>query len=176
MAKIVADSSALILLAKCDLIETLCDIYEVISPSSVIAEVASKEMIKNYPDATLIADLVSKGVIKIQDPVKIEFRPPLALHQGEKNAILLERETNNSLFATDDRKAIKAAKFLNIPFIITPKIVIELFRIQKISFNIARESIEKLGIIGRYSPDIIANALILLMEEKNDKANNHKVT
>ena len=53
---------------------------------------------------------------------------------------------------------------------------IELFRIQKISFNIARKSIEKLGIIGKYSPDIIANALILLMEEKNDKANNHKVT
>ncbi len=181
MSKIVSDSSALILLAKCGLLETLCNIYEVISPSSVISEVASEEMVKNYPDATLIADLISKDLISKdlitkQDPVKVEFRPPLALHQGEKDALLLARETSNSLFATDDRKAIKAAKFLNVPFIVTPKIVIELFKIQKISFNVARESIEKLSIIGRYSPDIIANALILLIEGKNDKTNNDKVT
>ena len=174
--KIVSDSSALISLAKCGLLETLCNIYEVISPSSVISEVASKEMVKNYPDANLIKDLISQGVIKIQDPAKVEFRPPLALHQGEKDALLLAREISNSLFATDDRKAIKAAKFLNVPFIITPKIVIELFQIQKISFNVARESIEKLSIIGRYSPDIIANALTLLIEGKNDKTNNDKVT
>ena len=164
VSKIVSDSSALILLAKCGLLETLCNIYEVISPSSVISEVASEEMVKNYPDANLIKGLISKGLINIQDPAKVEFRPPLALHQGEKDALLLAREISNSLFATDDRKAIKAAKFLNVPFIITPRIVVELFQIQKISFNVARESIEKLSIIGRYSPDIIANALTLLIE------------
>jgi hypothetical protein len=45
---------------------------------------------------------------------------------------------------------------LYVSFIVTPKIVCELFRLQKISFKKARESIEKLGKIGRYSPEIIA--------------------
>ena len=43
MTQIVADSSALILLAKCGFLRTLCDFYEVIAPSSVISEVASEE-------------------------------------------------------------------------------------------------------------------------------------
>lgn len=174
--KIVADSSALILLAKCNLLEILCDSYEVISPSSVMSEVASGEIIKNYPDAIVIASLSSKGKIKIQDPKKGKFRLPLSLHRGEKDALLLAVERQNCLFATDDGKAIKAAKFMKIPFIIAPKIVIELFRLKKLSFKDARQSIEKLSMIGRYSPDIIADALVLLMEGKNDKAHNHKVT
>ena len=52
------------------------------------------------------------------------------------------------------------ARFFNVPFIITPKIVVELFRLQKISFKTARESLEKLAKIGRYSPEICAEALI----------------
>jgi len=39
-----------------------------------------------------------------------------------------------------------------------------------------RDSLEKLGKIGRYSPEIIADALVSLMEEKNGKTNNHKNT
>jgi hypothetical protein len=55
-------------------------------------------------------------------------------------------------------------------------IVVELFRLQKISFKKARESLEMLSKIGRYSPEIIADALISLMEEKDGKADNHKDT
>ena len=176
MIQIVADSSALILLAKCGFLRALCDFYEVIAPSAVISEVASEDMIKNYPDAALIANLISNGQIKVRDPEKAEFQLPLSLHQGENDALSLAIEIQNSLFATDDGKAIKAAKFLQIPFIITPKIVIELFRLGRISFEDARGSIEKLSIIGRYSPDIIANVLVLLTEEKNGKAHNHKDT
>jgi hypothetical protein len=58
---------------------------------------------------------------------------------------------DRSLFATDDGKAIKAARFFNIPFIVTPKIVVELFRLEKISLKRARESLEKLSIIGRHA-------------------------
>jgi hypothetical protein len=48
--------------------------------------------------------------------------------------------------------------------------------LQKVSFKKARESLEKLGKIGRYSPEIIAGALVSLMEEKNGEANNYKAT
>ncbi len=90
--------------------------------------------------------------------------------------MLLARKLRGSIIATDDRKAIKAARFMKIPFIITPKVVVELFRLQKISFKKTRESLEMLSKIGRYSPEIIANALITLMEEKDGKTNDHKDT
>ena len=85
-------------------------------------------------------------------------------------------DMEGSIFATDDGKAIRAARFLRVPFIITPRLVVELFRLQKISFKKGRGSLEKLGKIGRYSPEIIADALVSLMEEKNGKTNNHKNT
>ena len=165
MARMVADSSALILLAKCSLLEIVCDLFDVIVPRAVSIEVASEDLVKNYPDAALIAELTSKGAIKIQSPGSDRHSLPLSLHEGEKEALLLAINLDRSIFATDDGKAIKAARFSNVPFIITPKIVIELFRSQKISFKKAHGSIEKLSKIGRYSPEIISDALISLMEK-----------
>ena len=163
MARMVADSSALILLAKCSLLEIVCDLFDIIIPKAVNIEVASEHLVKNYPDAALISDLMSKGLIKVQSPGSERPSIPLSLHKGEEEALLLAIKLDRSLFATDDGKAIKAARFLNVPFIITPKIVVELFRLKKISFKKARESLEKLSKIGRYSPEICADALISLM-------------
>jgi len=176
MTRIVADSSSLILLAKCSLLEIVCDLFDVIVPKAVSIEVASENLVKTYPDAALISKLTSKGAIKVQSPGNDRRLLPLSLHKGEEEALLLAINLDSSLLATDDGKAIKAARFFNVPFIVTPKIVVELFRLQKISFKKARESIEKLGKIGRYSPEIIADALISLMEKEDGKANNNKDT
>jgi hypothetical protein len=90
---------------------------------------------------------------------------------------MLALEMKETLFATDDGKAIKAARFLRVPFIISPRIVIEMLRSGKISFKNARESLEKLGKVGRYSPEIIADALaLIIMEAKDGKAHNDKNT
>ena len=176
MAQMVIDSSALILLAKCNLLEIVCDLFEVIAPETVTVEVASEKLIRNYPDAALISDLISKEAINVKSPGSAGFTMPISLHQGEQDALLLSIKLKRALLATDDGKAIRAARFLKIPFIITPKIVVELFRLQKISFKKARDSLEKLSKIGRYSPEIIADALVSLMEEKDGKADNHKNT
>jgi predicted nucleic acid-binding protein len=119
---------------------------------------------------------MSKGTIKVQSPVTAGLTLPVSLHRGEEDALLLAIKLGRSLLATDDGKAIKAARFLKLPFIITPKIVVELFRLDKISFKKVRNSLEKLGKIGRYSPEIIAEAFVSLMEEKDGKADNHKDT
>jgi len=176
MSRMVADSSALILLAKCTLLEIVCDLVEVIVPPAVIDEVASKNLVNDYPDAALISDLVSKGAITVQNPYKDRLPMPLSLHRGEEDALLLAIKLGKALLITDDGKAIKAARYLEVPFIITPKIVVQLFKLQRISFRKGRESIEKLGKIGRYSPEIIAEALVSLMEAKDGKTNNHKNT
>ncbi len=172
----VADSSALILLAKCGLLEIVCDLFEVIVSTTGTEKVASEDLVRNYPDAALISGLVSNGAIKVKRPGSVGFTMPISLHHGEEDALLLAIKVKRALLATDDGKAIKAARFLKVSFIITPKIVAELFRLQKISFKKARDSLEKLGKIGRYSPEIIADALVSLMEEKDGKAHNHKNT
>ena len=176
MARMVADSSAIILLAKCNLLEIVCDLFDVIVPKAVSLEVASEDLVKKHPDAVLISQLMLKGAIKVQSPGGDRPPWPLLLHKGEEEALLLAINLNRSLLATDDGKAIKAARFSNVPFIITPKIVVELFRLRKISFKRARESLEKLGKIGRYSPEIIADAFISLKEKEDGQADNHKNT
>jgi predicted nucleic acid-binding protein len=176
MNKIITDSSVLILLEKCGLLETLCDAYKVIAPSSVIDEVASPELQSQYLDAKAIYDLVKSEKVIVHSPKSPNIDFPVTLGLGEKDALLLAHEIDKSLFATDDRKAIKTAKYLNLPFIITPRIIIDLFHSKKIQRKQARQSIEKLSIFGRYSPDIIAHALLTLSEETNDKADNHKIT
>ena len=177
MAQMVADSSSLILLAKCSLLKIVCNLFDVMVPKAVIMEVASEELVKNYPDAAMISELRSIGAIGVQSLGGSDrLRLPLSLHKGEEDALLLAIKLGRLLFATDDGKAIKAARFFKVPFIVTPKIVVELFRLQQISFKKARDSLKKLGRIGRYSPEIIADALVSLMEEKNGKANNDQDT
>ena len=176
MIRMIADSSTLILLAKCSLLEMVCELFEVLLPDAVNIEVASEKMVRNHPDAALISKLVSLGKLKVQNPGSGRPPIPLSLHRGEKDALFLAIELGRSLLATDDGKAIRAARFLGVPFIVTPKIVVDLFRLQKISLEKARASLEKLAKIGRYSPEIIAEALIMLMEKKDGKTDNHKDT
>lgn len=177
MPRMVSDSSTLILLAKCGLLEIVCGLFEIIIPKAVKIEVASEALVKKYPDAALISELTSKGAIKVQGlDESNRLALPISLHQGEGDALLLAIKLEKSLFATDDGKAIKAARFFKVPFIVTPKLVSELFRLKKISFKKARSSLEKLGRIGRYSPEIIADALASIMEVKDGKTDNHKDT
>ena len=176
MNRIVADSSALILLSKCSLLEIVCSLFEVVVPSSVVNETSSEDLVRSYPDAALIRDVISRDEIKIEDPDPAEFQLPISLHRGEEDALLLALKSRESVLASDDGKVIKAARFLKIPFTITPRIVVDLFRMQKISLEKARQSIEKLGKVGRYSPAIIAESILSLMEAEHGKAHNHKNT
>lgn len=54
----------IILLAKCSLLEIVCDLFNVIVPKAVSMEVASEDLVKNYPDAALISALMSKRTIQ----------------------------------------------------------------------------------------------------------------
>lgn len=176
-SQIVADSSALTLLEKCSLLNVLCDSFVIIVPESVAIGMGSEDSVRHYPDAALISDMLAQGIIKVQCIENNDrFSSPLSLHKGEEDALLLSIKLGKLLFATDDGKALKAAKFFSVPFIITPKIVVDLFKLKRISFQKARKSIEKLAKIGRYSPEIIADALVSLMEGNNDQTNNDKDT
>ena len=167
MKRLIVDSSSLILLAKCNLLEEVSKRFEVLVPTAVSEESAADKLKKRYPDAALIASMIERGALKVITPRESRLPLPFPVHRGEKEALLLSLECNKALLATDDGRAIKAARFFDIPFIISPKTVIELARREWISYSKARMSLEKLGKIGRYSPEIIADALISLLEVKN---------
>lgn len=59
-------------------------------------------------------------------------------------------------------------------FIISPKIVTEIYRLDGIDLTKAKKSIEKMKIVGRYSPDIIAEAILELEVTKDAKAGHGK--
>ena len=160
---IVADSYALILLAKSGLLKALTEFRRVIVPAAVFEEVVNQDTIKKFPDAESISGMVSRGNIEMVSNKLADRKPPITLGKGEWAAISLAREIGkDAVLATDEGKAIKTCRFLNLPFIISPKIATELYRHGCIEGSLARAAIERMRIEGRYAPDIIAEALLRL--------------
>jgi predicted nucleic acid-binding protein len=169
---IIADSCSLILLSKCGLLCTLAELFHIIIPEAVFHEIANKDTLKKYPDAEDISNIISEkkiNVIKINTGINTIS---LSLGKGESEALILSKQTADSILLTDGGKAIKACRYMKLPFIISPRVVLELYRLDKINFTKTKGSIEKLRIIGRYSPDIIAEAILKLEEIKYAKTNN----
>jgi len=171
---LIMDASSLILLGRCALIEVLSQVFSVIVPQGVLSEVVNEETLKQYPDANIISELVKNRKIEVVSIRRQKFQFPITLGEGEIEAIILTRQMENAILVTDDGKAIKACRYLKIPFIISPKVVTTLYQLERISFVDAKTSIDKLRIIGRYSPEIIAEALLKLEEIKNVKTNNRQ--
>jgi predicted nucleic acid-binding protein len=158
---IVADSCALILLAKSGLLKALTEFRKVIVPVAVFEEVVNQDTIEKFPDAKSISVMASKGNIEIVSKELPDRKPPITLGKGEWAAIRLAQEMGEgAVIATDDGKAIKTCRFLNLPFIISPKVATELYRHGRIEGPLAKAAIEKMRIEGRYAPDIIAEALL----------------
>ncbi len=167
MKIIIADSCSLILLSKCSLLAHLAGNFIVIIPEAVLNEVVNNEAVEKFPDAKIILSLVSAKKIKAVKVKAEEKSFPVSIDRGEMEALVLVKKTKGAILATDDGKAIKACRYFNLPFIISPRIVMELYRLDLIDFKKAKLSIEKMKIIGRYSPDIIADVLLELEVLRN---------
>lgn len=174
---IVADSCALILLAKSGLLKALTEFRRVIVPAAVFEEVVNQDTIEKFPDAKSISVMTSRGNIELVSRELPDRKPPVTLGKGEWAAIRLAQEMGESaVLATDDGKAIKTCRFLNLPFIVSPKIATELYRHGRIERPLAKAAIEKMRIEGRYAPDIIAEALLRLEEIGNVETGNREAT
>jgi predicted nucleic acid-binding protein len=174
---IVADSCALILLAKSGLLMALTEFCRVIVPAAVFEEVVNQDTIEKFPDAKSISDMTSRGNIEMVFKELPDRLPPVTLGKGEWAAIRLAQEMGKgAVLATDDGKAIRTCRFLNLPFIISPKIATELYRCGRIKRPLAKAAIEKMRIEGRYAPDIIAEALLRLEEIGNVETGNREAT
>ncbi len=169
---IVVDSCSLILMSKCSLLEILAESFTLVIPRGVFHEVVNEDTLKKYPDAEVISNLVSAKKIRVAGVDRTASKLPVSLGKGELEALALVKQTDGSILLTDDGRAIKACRYMKLPFLISPKMTVELYRLGKIDFNKAKNSIEKLRIVGRYPPDIIAEALLKLEEIEDAKTNN----
>lgn len=166
---IVSDASSLILLAKIGLMGILVNEYEVLIPQAVYDECVNEGTLKRFPDALAIQQyaLDKKLIVKRVDTSKITF--VYSVGQGEKEAIALSLQYPSSILLTDDGHAVKIARYLKRSFTISPLVAVDLYKMDKISFGETKRAIEKLSIMGRYLPNLIADVLLILESVKKEK-------
>ena len=169
MKLIIADASSLILLARVDLMEILLEEFRVVIPEAVYEECVNEETLKRFPDALAIQQWVQDKKLEVR---KANLRKAEFVHlmsQGEREALALSLEHSESTLLCDDGKAIKIARYLKKPFIISPLVVLDLYKLEKIAYETAKKAIEKLSIIGRYLPNLIADVFLMLESAKTEK-------
>lgn len=169
MKLIVVDASSLILLTRVDLMAMVLEEFQVMVPERVYEECVNQGTLRRFPDALAIQQWTHDKKLEIR---KVDVRKHKFLHkvnQGEQEAIALSLEVPESVLLTDDGNAVKIARYLKKAFIISPLVVLDLYRLEKIPYETARKSIEKLSIVGRYLPNIIADVFLMLDSAKSEK-------
>ncbi len=168
MKVVVSDTSSLILLSKAGVLEKACGRYEIYIPPSVEAEASSSKLRAKYANAVQIHELIRSKALKVRKLTVRKRKMPITLGTGEADAIRLFLEIQAQSLLTDDGKAIKVCRMLGIPFIISPNIVFSLYKNEELTYSEALQSVEKLRLFGRYSPDIIAASLLKIQREKDN--------
>jgi predicted nucleic acid-binding protein len=153
---IVADSTAIILLAKTNLLETLAKRNKIVIPEIVHAEVAKgKEKSRN--DSLLTEKLVANGNLKVKTAnpnVKADIMKLFNLKGGELEVVSLARDSKLTILS-DDKKCINVAKALGIEFITSLDVVITMWKNGVITKERALDCLGKLDDYGWYGRDVI---------------------
>lgn len=152
MALVVADTGPVIALAKIGQLVILQQLFsEVTLPDAVWRE----SQVKDSEDARVTAQAVDDGWIKVVS-VSRNKRFPLALHDGEVEALELACQQDNVLLILDDQLARREAARLGLSFIGTVR-VLDLAE-QKGLIRSARDSIEAMQQFGyRVSAKFLSN-------------------
>ncbi|MBI3583325.1 MAG: hypothetical protein HY096_05155 [Nitrospinae bacterium] len=158
---IVFDSSTLILLAKIDILELFISNFhgKVLIPEKVRLEVfagSGEERLligKLMEDKRIMTLKVrnSRQIKKLMDDFNIDA--------GEAEALTLAIQEGANIVATDDRNAIRACKLLNIDFITAVAVLIRAVEKTLIGKDEAIIKLQKLQSVGRYSKEIINDAI-----------------
>lgn len=163
MKVVIADASSLILAAKTAILETYAARVMLIVPKDAFEEVAAQRLRTRHPDAQRIARAAELGLFEVRS-VRSRKKLPLALGRGEAAAVRLYAEARADLIWCDDGRAIRVCRLLNIPFTTSPRVVVDLVSVRALGRKDGRHALEKLVVVGRYAPEIIAAALAALEE------------
>jgi predicted nucleic acid-binding protein len=155
---IIFDTSTLILLAKIQLLRQTLERFKIQIPKIVEEEAVRKDTM----DAKLIRQLINEGKLIVrQNPPEKELHSIIKdfpIDTAEVAALLIAKKINATL-ATDDGVTIKVCKILNVRFITAIHVVIKAKEDRMINKEIALAKLEMLAKYGRYSVEIIENAI-----------------
>jgi predicted nucleic acid-binding protein len=160
---VIVDASSCVLLQKCGLLAVLAEMVDLVVPRAAFEECASTSLCRRHPDAAAIRILAEAGRVQVRDDVDTVLDLP-ALGAGEAACIRLFRAGRADAVLTDDGRAIRSCRFLGVPFLTSPRVVVDLARAGRITTSTARAAIERLAVAGRYAPDIIGAAFLALAE------------
>ena len=153
---IIADATALILLAKVSVLETFADRNKIIVPKIVYEEVVrGKETGRN--DGILAEKLIQEKKLTLKIPnnsIKNKIGKLFNLKAGELEVISLAYKTKH-IILSDDKKCLNAAKALEIEFITSLDVIISLYKKKVITKEKALECINGLEDYGWYAKDLI---------------------
>ena len=157
--ELVSNSSSLIFIGKLGIFALLKNIRSKV----LIPEPVFNELFKfDKPENNLIQKEIDSNFIIKQNVKNIKEIP---LHIGEKAAISLCLEKNIPLLLSDDKKARRYARSLNIKTMGVLGIILENLKLEKINKKQAKEFINKLIDKGYYmSPGLYAKILELIEE------------
>ena len=170
MRLVVADASSLILLAKSSLLRVYGERVTLLAPRQVLREAAAEKLWHRYPDASEIARCAEEGIVR-EEIVRSRRQLPLSLGEGEAAAIRLFLAREADLLLSDDGRALRTCRLLGVPFTTTPRVIVDLESNGAITLGRARRALEKVALEGRYSRDVIAAALVALVETRHDDTN-----
>lgn len=155
---IVFDASTLILLAKIELLGDITKEINAAAPETVKEEVTAKDTF----DSKLIRSLIKKDNIAIQtvkeSPLVEELMKDFNMDRGEASVVVLSKELEADLIATDDGQLIKAAKIMDIPFVTSITFLIRANEKSVLEEDIALEKLKRLEEFGWYKPRILEDA------------------
>jgi predicted nucleic acid-binding protein len=164
LAMVIFDSSTLILLARCGLLE--CFISRSKRQMLIPYAVRNETLQPGKEETPFIEKLIEKQIIitkQVGDEAAIQkLMKDFAIDLGETEAILLAHHSGNAIVATDDRNAIRACRMLGLGYITALSIVISLCELGALSKTDAILKIGQLQRIGRYSRRIIEEATATL--------------
>lgn len=164
---IVFDASTLILLAKIELLGDLSKEIDISIPDTVEEEATAKE---DSFDAKLIKSLIEEdriSVRSVEEPSLAEqLMEDFNMDKGEACVVVLSKELNSDLIATDDGQLIKAAKVMDISFVTSITFLVRANEKGVLDDDIALEKLRRLEEFGWYKPRIIEESEKRIKEVK----------
>lgn len=156
---IILDASAIILLAKADILRQVCSIAKLKTTEKVKEEVM-RGIKKGKKDALYLQELVREGKIKIETAEKElaeKLGKDFGLGAGESTAIALSKKQKIPI-ATDDNKARKTGKILGLQILSSLNFPIILCKKNTISHEKAKNALNVMKKKGWFNNALLKEA------------------
>ncbi|MFN0117747.1 MAG: hypothetical protein ACKVQC_05560 [Elusimicrobiota bacterium] len=157
MKVIISDTSPLILLTKVGLLNLIAERFSLVISKDVALEATCRQ---DLPDAQSIQVLIDKKKISVKvisESKTLGLKNQWGIGRGEASVLALALKENRVL-VTDDFSAMRVARALNISFVTSVLLIVQLQHKGILSFQVADEKLMALQEYAWLSSEVVADA------------------